>query len=511
MKSYVLFNFIFLLAMWFSHSKANAQLLIYADTNRDGIVDELDKNPSKGWNSEEGGAYFIANVDDDDSDGIPDAEDNIVNGKKDALDLARIKIEMDPQTYEQTRYLTLSLGGDRGLVNLFQITAGKDKNIWKAVNGKITPRSHSIELGIEAKHFAGTNGWDGFVEISVQATDLQGAVIDQASVALGVAPWIMLPNSAKTKKIFISGGWYAESKFLYEDLVDLDVVDVKKYSTKLWQEMWMQDTMEIGYTQMPGMNFPMYVVLSADRCGEFSCDRFPRQLLSIDFGYITVPIIGRQKKGDWDDWFGNLEVSHPVPGWPLGRIYHGSNLNRGLASWLAAQKVQNPFEIDPTWLLIKHVDEIMNFVASKDGKPYLMVVSPRKAAKIMRLKNLDPYNQYVQKRIDDSTLKALQALSMDSSQVIELPLLFDKGGIGRWSNPVNSVHLNGVIAIGSTLGKDEPEALKDTKIGMDIEKTIEQIGLSPMWVNDIAYQPNHGNVHCATNTVKVPVKSRFWE
>lgn len=485
-----------------------AEVTIFADTNRDGVVNEDDIDGRNTWERQGKGAYFIANVDDDNKDGMRDCDDSSVNSGGDTEDLARIRIQLDPQTLGRTSKVSVTVKNGKNLINLFERTKGIG-NGWQFLASDVSQVKAEIELGIEAKHFAGVDGWDGLVTIEVEAKDGSGYSLGTDSVQLKVAPWIMLPNSARTAKIFVSQGRYSSAKYLLQNLKELGSTPVHAYQTGMWQEMWMQDTMEIGYTEMPGMEKPMYAVLRADRCGQGSCDRFAHSLLGQDFGFFTVKRVGVQGHGAWDDWFGNLEVSHPVPEWPLGRIYFGTNLNRGLATFLYAQQVQKPFEIDPTWLMIKHVDEVMNFVPGPSGEARLVVVSPRRAARIAG-KNLNAYNAGVQAKVDEAVKTAVQALGLEESQIVELPLFFSHGGVNQWSNPVNSIHVNGKVALGNTMGHAGQNELKSTAYGRDIEKQFRALSLAPVWVNDIAYQPNHGNVHCATNTLKVPVVEEFW-
>jgi protein-arginine deiminase len=84
------------------------------------------------------------------------------------------------------------------------------------------------------------------------------------------------------------------------------------------------------------------------------------------------------------DWYGNLEVTPPLPGYPFGRIYYGCNpegpkeasLNPEIVGMLEAQGVQAPaVRLDTGFLLIKHADEIISFLPSSDPEhPYKVLV-----------------------------------------------------------------------------------------------------------------------------------------
>lgn len=484
-----------------------ASLRIYGDSNRDGQVDAADVDRRDDWSWHGPGAFFLANVDDDNRDGAEDASDGGVNSGGDTEDIARLRIAVDEAALAVTARLRVRLDGPGALIRVHERTPGQGSG-WRSIgeDGLLARPQGSIELGIEARHFAGIDGWDGRVRVRAEALDATAAVIASDTCTLRVAPWIMLPSSAPTEALYIAQGRYPRAAALLADLRALAAVPVHTYTTDRWQEMWMQDTMEIGYTQMPGQGEPTHVVLRANRCA--GCDRFGHTLLARNRGFITVPTEGVTGHGQWDDWLGNVEVSHPAPDWPLGRIYHGINLNRGLQRFLAAQEVQAPFTIDPTWLLIKHVDEVMNFLPGPDGRPRLVIVSPRAAAEL-RGEPLDRHNRDIQRKLDATIATARQRLGLAADQIVELPLLFTSGS-ASWSNPVNAVHLNGVVVLGDTTGSDGARTLHGSRQGRAIERLLTALGLAVRWVDDAAYHVNHGNVHCATNALKRPLHPAFW-
>jgi protein-arginine deiminase len=279
--------------------------------------------------------------------------------------------------------------------------------------------------------------------------------------------------------------------------------------------MWMQDTMEIGYTQLPG-RAAMHVVLRANR-GQ---DDYPATLLGPGMGYLEVGAPRSTPGGDaWVDWYGNLEASPPVPGWPLGRIYYGHNTATGMklhpevVAFLEAQEVQAPFWVDTSWLTIKHVDEILTFVPATDGSVRLLVASPREAG-VLYPANYGPYNQGIQDKIDrtlhggsyvvnGSTVQydgILAILNLDETAVVELPLFYTNGH-SDWSNPINGLFLGGAFVAGAT---DVWQAERDVTA-----TRLQALGLDVVWVDDAVYQHNLGNVHCATNATREPVVPQF--
>lgn len=457
---------------------------ILVDHNRDGKVDAADNKPGA-WDWNSGGAFMLADIVDADGNHTPDYLD------KGPRTPAMLKQFVDLRITANDTVKFTHNGGDHVLV--YSENGQQEIKSGSSITGPTT-------LKIAAKYFAGINNFSGYVRFTAEGNGSRG----EATVR--VAPWIMLPNSAKTKKLFIAQGVYASAGLMQADL--RKEVAVQPFSTGMWEEMWMQDTIEIGYQEVPGKGF-QYAALQADRCTNKECDHFANTLLNAETGVFRVKAHPRKNFGNWDDWYGNLEVSHPTSKWRHGRIYHGKNLNENLAGFLKQQEVQKPFILDPTWLLIKHVDEFLNFLTDNNGNPKIMVTSPRRASEING-KALDKYNQDIQNRIDRDLGIALTAVGLSSGDVIHLPMLYSQGGENDWSSPVNSVHLNRSVAVGNT-SRSGPKTLAQTAYGKDIENSFREIGLRVIWTDDRAYQRNHGNVHCGTNTMKEPVFRNFWD
>jgi len=457
---------------------------ILSDYNRDGVLDDQDRVASD-WNWEKGGAFMMADIVDANRNKTPDYLDQGPRSQEMLKQFVTLRVE------EVGSVKFSHNGGDHVLV--FNQDGSQEIKSGQVLTG---PQ----DLKIAAKYFAGMNGFKGYVNFQISGDN------GTFTTTVRVAPWIMLPNSARTNKLYIASGRYRDSNKMQEDLAKQ--VNVQTFNTDKWQEMWMQDTIEIGYQEVPGKDL-QYAALQADRCTDQECDRFAPTLISPTMGVFRIKSHPRKNYGNWDDWFGNLEVSHPTPRWPLGRIYHGRNLNDNLASILKLQEVQSPFVIDPTWLLIKHVDEYINFVADASGKAMVIVASPRKASEVDG-NPLNAYNSNIQNMIDKDIAITLNSLGMDRSQVIELPMLYRAGGENKWSSPVNSVHLDRTVAVGNT-SESGPLTVSQSLFGKATEEGFARAGIKVIWTDDRAYQPNHGNVHCGTNTLKEPVVKNYWK
>lgn len=456
---------------------------IHADHNRNGVLDDGD-SLRDGWNWDHHGALMLAELVDANGNKRPDGEDPGPRAPAMLKQFVPLHINLSgPITFSHN-------GGSH--VRVF--TKDGQQEISSGSN-LVGP----VELIIAAKHFAGVDGFSGYVKFTAMGQEAS------AETTVRVAPWIMLPNSAKPKKLFIAEGLYDGSSTMTSALQSL--VDVEVFGARLWQEMWLQDTIEIGYQEVPGKGVH-YVALQADRCSDKECDRFAATLLSAEFGIFRIPAQPRKGYGQWDDWLGNLEVSPPTKTWPLGRIFIGKNLNENLAQFLHMQEVQKPFVLDPTWLKIKHVDEFLNFIQDEHGQAKIMIASPRKASQLDGLR-LDGTNESFQKRIDTDRDTTLRALSLTEGDVIDLPVLYTADGQPLWSSPVNSVQLGKNIAVGNST-EGSPGTLATTSYGRDIQRTFAEVGLQVAWVNDYAYHSNSGNVHCGTNVLREPVVKEFW-
>ncbi|MEB3197732.1 MAG: protein-arginine deiminase family protein [Candidatus Sericytochromatia bacterium] len=500
----------------FAALRSEGPLVLCGDTNRDGQIDEADLSGRHAWNWSQGGAFVIANLDDDDRDGRPDAADLQVNGRGDENDLARVALRCLPPPGKQGLRVTVSLADvpvDGPSIRLF----AREANGWRPLDPRESLPAGNFELGLESTRFAARN-WNGEATLRAELQSETGQVLASDRVRLRVAPFLLLPNTARTQALYVSTGHprYENAAFR-EGLAKVcgaTNVRLVTHTTSSWKEMWMQDTMEVGYTQLPGQA-PQHVVLGGLR----GADSFGPSLLGPDTGYLQVGSYRGIRDGidDWADWMGNLEVSPPVPGYPFGRVFYGKNTDTGttlhpeVVAFLEAQQLQAPFWLDTGFLTIKHVDEIANFLPGPDGRPRLLLADTRRAEQLLPGESW-PSNASNQSRLDkvlrggsypDGTRARglLTELNLSEDQVVRLPVSYE-GGHNVWSNPVNSIYLNGVAVTGA---HRVPE-----RIAEDIAASLKQAGArSVQFVDDHRYQDNYGNVHCATNTHRAPLVKDF--
>lgn len=480
----------------------NAGLTVLTDTNRDGVVDDKDIAGFQDWSWHGLGAFLIANVDDDDGKGAIDASDQVVNGTNDENDLAAIFIELSPETLAKTTSIVARATAGAAQIHLFEKTSGG----WVLVGEPLQGTTARIELGIEALCFADAD-WDGFVTVTVEVLGPRQSNIASQQVKMRVAPWLMLPNSARTELLYMSSSPSRLRSDINKVLAGAGLPDAQT-SSPPGQDIWLQDTMEIGYTQLPGRP-AMHVVMNAQRPN--ASDNVAPTLLAPDFGFISVGA-PRQPANDedyWMDWMGNLEVTHPVPGYPLGRIYYGrserTTFHPTIVKFLEAQEVQKPFSVYVDWLLLQQADELMTFLPDQNGEAKMIIVSPA-AANVVMGSGYDAANQQIQKYIDDEIALAKTELSLADEDIIPLPTLFSGSGTDfapTWSNPVNAAYIDGTLMVGAT---NTPAAVR-----ADIEMRLGAIGVRVAWVDDSECAPWVGYVHSATNTTRSPLCPSFTE
>lgn len=516
---------------------AQEPVLIVSDTDRDGQITRSDLQDRDRWSWSSGG-FMLANLDDDDQDGIRDSEDSALNGEHDIEDLAIVRIGIAKTQIESGAQLALTVSPEaQEFVNLFQNIQGdwQPLPLDSSAGLEIDDRNpETITLGIEARQFADRR-WNGKATLQVNLQTRNGEAIATDAIELRVAPWILLPNTAPVTDLYVSYGYYPNERMLAQLEATLPKLEVTLHEAESfsWEEMWMQDTMEIGYQQLPGRP-PMSVVLRANR----GKDRYPKTLLAPDMGYMVIGKVRNVNELDLlVDWMGNLEVTPPLPDYPLGRVYYGKNVETEenfhptIVDFIERQEVQSPTWVDTSWLEIKHVDEIFSFVNDRDGNLHLLMNSFRDGSDLMEKlveivgsdpivgnppltvgETLDyiPDNRQLQRdKLDAILEKAKADFQLNDDQIITLPAMVtgQTAAMALWSNPINSVHVNGTVFVGDPLA---PFIDGEDYLQSEIRDRLKPLGVDVKFLDDNHYQLKGGNVHCATNAKRLPVVD-FWK
>ncbi len=530
-------------------------LAIVADTNRDGVVAfESDLDGRAAWSNARG-AILLNNCDDDDGDGEPDNANDLVDGNADCGDFAFVSTRAPEGLADESRIL---LSVDAASADRVRIFATREESGARVPFGPpvtfengtaaIAPNSG---FAIEAKQFADAE-WDGMVTLTLA---LERADIVEASdrVQMKVAPWIMLANDKAGRVVYAREFPGRNDAFMaslreYVPRAGAELFAIPGGAPYGSHEVWLQDTMEIGYTEMPGARMP--VVLQANR-GKSIDDFSKASLLGADFGWYRVgdyrPAFGEGDGGtSWIDWFGNLEIAPPTSAWPLGRMYYGTagddgeaQLDPRIVAMIRAQGVQAPpLAMDVGWLLIKHVDEMVCFVPTGIADdPYRVLVPSVTAmielaegwveagqgdvpllsiyekgmttASLLADGELRAYNEELQRdRIDANNAVIVAELGVGEDALVHVPAYYKRDGRSMVPNMVNSLVVNDTLFLPTPNGPVvEGADLLEAHV-LELLSTLPQ---KKVFLDDRLYHEWCGNVHCATNTLRDPGPAKWWD
>ncbi|VTJ50690.1 Hypothetical predicted protein [Marmota monax] len=345
------------------------------------------------WGPRGQGAILLVNCDrDNPSSSGMDCEDEEVLDSKDLQDMSLVTlITKTPKDFSSQHRLVLHVAkSEMDKVRVFQATGCKLPSRFKVVLGPEQPchlvelpgGQHSRDFYLEGLTFPDAS-FPGLISLGVSLLDMSNpelpeALVFQDSVAFRVAPWIMTPNTQPPQEVYVS------RIFDNEDFLEAVAALAKKAKCKLtvcpeeenMDDQWMQDEMEIGYTQAPHQTLPVVFDSPRDR----GLKDFPIQrVMGPNFGYVTRGPQTEEITGL--DSFGNLEVSPPVTvgekQYPLGRILIGNSgypsgdsreVHQTLQDFLGAQRVQAPVTLYSDWLSVGHIDEFLSFVPAPDRK-----------------------------------------------------------------------------------------------------------------------------------------------
>jgi protein-arginine deiminase len=545
------------------------RICLDVDADRDGIVD--DNNPAKQdwqWGPDGQGAIFMVNSDQDID--YSDAETNLQNRSIDGLldlkDLALLIVRKTgmgdlPQGYE----LSLSVNkAGRDRVRIFEDLdsfSGRELIGPRRNDARISPRDtrQDLVLGLEGLHYR-DHDFDGLVKISLTLErDREPYYRDW--VRLRVAPWVMTPNTLAPRTVYIAQKENNRPLVnAIRPLVGGSGAQLEEVPYDLHQgDRWLQDELEIGYTQMPGQR--LYVSLESPR--ERGLEDFPESLLSPDFGHVTRDPSHTVTK---IDSFGNLEVSPPVTvngrDYPLGRILYGDtddainphdrrHFQTSLQQFLIAQQVQAPVKLFSDWLSVGHIDEFMTFVPAPSPKGFkLLLASPDACYQLLQdlqsqgwedrqlregkafswgsaaisIKDiladerLEASNKRFQRFINQNQDILIDALGLTADDIIHLPMLFQgstridpttERADSFFPNIVNMIVLGSHLAIPKPFG---PHLNGVCQLEAAVRSQLEPLGLTCHFIDDWdAYFREHGELHCGTNVVRQPFAYPWWD
>ncbi len=395
------------------------------DGNRVGVVDprdEEDQEHENEWDTQYG-ASFLANVDDDNGDGVQDGSDADVNitvdNTHDQNDLARIKVTAWPDVPAGSVGTFSVDAAATGHVRIHKLNAAD--GTWSSVAGSVGPCgaggdtncnlvesfqltaeeiAQGVEIGIEGRHFTGqedAGDWDGYVYLSFGAVDGDSnAILTENNptdgvdhVKMMVAPWILFGNLHPVEKIYSSNISNSLVNGLTPPINDAGLI---YHTIGNWNDRWTEDLFETGYTGIPapgGHVHGMRVTIprpwgrGANIEANLPKTWLQGNHLGLDTGTIIV-FHHTSNTGTSFDSYGNHDLIPPytngADSYPLGRIVFGypPGVKDQTENFYAAQKVQAPaLTPDTNWLAVGHIDEAFSYVpASTDRGWKLLVASP---------------------------------------------------------------------------------------------------------------------------------------
>ena len=237
-----------------------------------------------------------------------------------------------------------------------------------------------------------------FVNIKVMR---KGKEIFKDRCMFGMAPWLMPNTLANVTTVFVikngfTGGFISTLRGLLAK-VGIPLIELKSTDALGIPEPngdhWTQDMFELGV--LTRKNDPFPVTLG-------SASVYPRRRPGVngvwkDFTSLGNGMIKAEKQdGGSMNSFGNLEVTPPLSGFPLGRKYHGvvdtsvaggsshTDIEKNVRDFLDKERYQPVTRIPTNWLSVGHVDEFLSIIPVKSSATEFRILyaSPGKAERL---------------------------------------------------------------------------------------------------------------------------------
>ena len=514
-----------------------SNFLFVGDTNRDGQINEQDEPGKEQWSLSKG-ALILFNDRNNDRSKIPTWQQTKVIAPRRAAMLSQVNLTLSENFKTSQLFITAdSIASPH--ISVFQKTGGG----WQPVDisgAQPLVFSTNIVLGVEAKQFADRN-WNGTVNLKATAQN-NGQEIASTTIQMGVSPWMIAPNTAPVTEVHVSDRGSANSEFISQLK---QAVEPTGAQVKIIQgdRTWMQDTQKNGYVQLPEkaeLRQFNVAIKSNTEPDKNQPAKSPQDR------NLKVFKIGTRRSEDpvsqWSDGYGNLQVTPPIPGHPMGRVYYGNSgnasFNPEVLDFIQAQRIQGPpVDIDTSWLLTRQVDEIINFIPTQTPGKYVMAIaSPEAGVKLLEelegrgygdvtinrglstqttvsaaLKNraLIQHNLNLQnQKLNPIVEKLKREFLLGDDQIIQVPAMFGYSGYAWWPNMVNSVPVNGKLLVSNPRG---PMIDGVDYTQQRLRQLLLPAGVSLSFLDDRYYQELKGNVQSATNTVRKPEERTFWQ
>ncbi len=389
-----------------------------ADSNRDGEIhfdDDTDAVKTE-WNARHG-AIFLANIDDDaarckvtESDltiaKCNDAEDEVVNGEDDALDVARLRTRPWPKTPDDAiAHLTILTEAARSRVRMFRHSGdgAADFEPWSEESTLDASMLRAgVEFGIEAKDIVrDAEEWDGFVELQLTVSSpTKGSASD--TVRLRVAPVLTFHHLLAAERIWASKTGAAEHSVMRDDLSKSCASANVETKWIADEDPWTQDFFEPGYMSMPSQGGGQHVMRvnyrSANVFEPADAKKPLRPAGRVVFAFRGPDVAAIQQfdlkhspRMDTLNSFGNFETVPPYEkdgaSFPFGRVLRGSTRSyfpdKTFTKLVDSQGQQPAIAVDTSWLAVAHVDETLSFVKAPTPRGWVVLANDARLARQM--------------------------------------------------------------------------------------------------------------------------------
>ncbi len=554
-----------------------------ADANRDGVITDLDDAVEGSFGPSAGAVLLVNWDDDDGDlvrDGN-DAAPNGAADRLDLNHLIVRRMETVTPGHRVT--LSASPAGAAANLRLFvgdSDVAALEPGGGTAELDPVALAAADLDLWLEVVS-GRSAAWDGAVLLELGV--YEGATLKSSdSVAARAAPLLFTDNARPAEAVYvmrIARSSNGPNLPFYDALVahlpaglPLGVADEDLYDA----DRWAQDNMQTAYQVVPGLGaprvVPTYLQVYRHR-GSFSTpegleDYLTGELVGAELGY-AYPCIGGSCNASSLNYGGNIEVAPPhqtgtadyplgrliIGGGELGTVYGNTTYHDHMAAqqhdWLDGQGPQGPtLEISSEWLAVGHVDEFFLFVpdlTADNGRPWKVVIaSPTLARAGLRAviqrgdgdapvfagrdtettaaalfddDDLTSFNALVQARIDSQRAVLAEALGLDDTDFVELPVLYEEyyewGSGGTEMAVALNPGLTNLVVIDDLLLVPDPEGPRLD--GADVWKTAATQALAPLGVEVVfvdvfeSYHLLMGEAHCGTNVATAAHDTPWWQ
>jgi protein-arginine deiminase len=323
------------------------------------------------------------------------------------------------------------------------------------------------------------------------------------------------------------------------------------YQGRRESDMWMQDTIQPGLFTYPTPESPGLVnaaLIGARRHWKLRSNELDARVgrMLQQSGFLTVQPGISGKSTAWTDRFGNLEATPPhVDGrrrrFPYGRILTGRQgglaMHPDVLKFLEAQGLQwPPIVVDTSWLMIGHVDEVVQFVPAKNEAGFrVLLPSPRAARKVLdaaigkglggvavfegtddattvgelrRSVAASDENRRIDDRIEAVEKHLALELNLEKADFVHLPVLFEHG-MAVIPNGVNGLVANGHFLVPAPRGpKHEGKDLLAEAIVSALGDCDVAVAFVDVWHG---YHIRAGELHCGTNAIRRLCDPAWWK